>query len=249
MITTQHSPTQNQLLAALPPADFARLLPHLELVSMPLGAELYESSSDQKHVYFPINAVMSLLCVMEDGLLAEADLVGNEGIIGISQLLIGEIKPSRIVVQNAGYGYRLNARLVQQEYNRGGAVLRLLLRYTQMQTMQMAHTAACHRQHSIEQQICRSLLGTLDRITSDSLTVTQELISNRLGLPSKRVIDAAEKLQRAGLISYRRGHIDVLDRSGLKMVVCDCYTMLKAEVDRLLLDFLQGRSSPNLNIS
>ena len=242
-----HSPTQNRLLAALPSADLARLLPNLELVSMPLGAALYESSRQQEHVYFPINAVMSVQCVMEDGVLAEADVVGNEGIIGISQLLIGEIKPHRICVQNAGYGYRLNARLIQYEYNRGGPMLRLLLRYAETQTTQMAHTAACHRQHSAAQKISRCLLGTLDRLQSDSFTVPLQLISSRLGLPNESAIDAADQLQRTGLISYRHGQIDVLDRFGLKNSVCACYARLKAEVDRLLQVLLQGHSSYTLD--
>lgn len=237
-----HSPTQNHLLAALPSAELARLLPDLELVSMPLGAALYESSRHQEHVYFPISAVMSVQCLM-DGVLAEADIVGSEGIIGISQLLIGEIKPNRISVQNAGYGYRLNARLMQHEYNRGGPVLRLLLRYAETQTAQMAHTVECHRQHSAEQKISRCLLGTLDRLQSDSLTVPLKLISSRLGLPNESAIDAANQLQRTGLISYRDGQIDVLDRFGLKNSVCACYARLKAEVDRLLQVLLQGHSS------
>lgn len=241
-----HSPTQNHLLAALPSAELARLLPDLELVSMPLGAELYESSRHQEHVYFPISAVMSVQCVMDD-VLAEADVVGNEGIIGISQLLLGQIKPDRISVQNAGYGYRLNARLMQHEYNRGGPVLRLLLRYAETQTAQMAHTAACHRQHSAEQKISRCLLGTLDRLQSDSLTVPLQLISSRLGLPNESAIDAANQLQRTGLISYRHGQIDVLDRFGLKNSVCACYARLKAEVDRLLQVLLQGHSSYTLD--
>ena len=240
-----HSPTQNHLLAALRSAELARLLPDLERVSMSLGAELYESSRHQEHVYFPINAVMSVQCLMDD-VLAEADIVGNEGIIGISQLLIGEIKPNRISVQNAGYGYRLNARLMQHEYNRGGPVLRLLLSYAETQTAQMAHTIECHRQHSAEQKISCCLLGTLDRLQSDSLTVPLQLISSGLGLPNESAIDAANQLQRTGLISYRHGQIDVLDRFGLKNSVCACYARLKAEVDRLLQVLLQGHSSYTL---
>lgn len=237
-----HSPRQNHLLAALPSDDFARLLPNLELVFMPLGAELYESSRHQAHVYFPVNAVMSVQCMMDDGVLAEADILGNEGVIGISQLFIGEVKPNRIFVQSAGYGYRLNARLMQAEYNYCGSMLRHLLSYVVVQTTQMTHTAACHRQHSVEKQMCRCLLGTLDRIPSDSLTAPLQLISSRLGLPNERVIDAAEQLQGAGLISYHHGQIDVLDPFGLKSAVCECYTMLKSEVDRLLQQ-LQGQSS------
>lgn len=234
-----HNPKQNHLLAALPSADLARLLPDLELVAMPLGAELYESSHRQEHVYFPINAVMSVQCLMEDGVMAEADVVGNEGIIGISQLLIGEIKPNRISVQNAGYGYRLNARLLQYEFNHGGPILRLLLRYAETQTMQMAHTAACHRQHSAEQKMCRCLLGSLDRAPSDSLTVTLQLVSSRLGLSNQRAVDAAEQLHRAGLISYHGDQIDVLDRVALKSAVCACYETLKAGVGRLLQELMQ----------
>lgn len=246
-ICMPHSPTRNYLLAALPSADLARLLPNLELVTMPLGAELYESGRHQEHVYFPINAVMSVQCMMNDGVLAEADVVGNEGIIGISQLLIGEIKPHRICVQNAGYGYRLNARLMQHEYNCGGPMLRNLLRYAETQTTQMAHTAACHRQHSAEQKITRSLLGTLDRLQSGSLTVPLQLISSRLGLPNESAIDAADQLQRTGLISYHNGQIDVLDWFGLKNSACACYAILKAEVERMIQALLQGHSSNTLS--
>jgi CRP-like cAMP-binding protein len=224
------------LLSALPAADFERLLPHLELVWMPLGDTLFESSLYPEYVYFPTNAIASLLSHVERGALTEIAVVGNEGILGISQLLVGDNEPGRAVVLSAGYGYRLKNKLMQEEYNHGGPVLRLMLRYAQTLSAQMAVTIACHRQHTIEQQLCRMLLLSLDRLPGNDLIVTQNLIANMLGVHSEGVAQAADKLQRAGLIHYRRGHIDVLNRSGLKGVVCDCYTAVKREVDRLLSD-------------
>lgn len=235
-----HSPTQNHLLAALPAAEFARLSPHLELVPMPLGEALYESGGRLNHVYFPTTSIVSLLYVLEDGASAEIAVVGNEGILGISLFMGGETTPSRAVVQSAGYGYRLKAQLLKQEFNRAGPVLRLLLRYTQALITQMSQTAVCNRHHSVEQQLCRWLLLSLDRLSSDSLNMTQELIANMLGVRREGVTEAAGKLQRAGLIRYSRGRIEVLDRPGLEEAVCECYAVVKTEFDRLLADIPRG---------
>ena len=231
-----HSPKQNHLLAALPTAEFDRLSPHLELVPMPLGEALYESGGHLQHVYFPTTSIVSLLYVFEDGASAEIAVVGNEGLLGISLFMGGETTPSRAVVQSAGYGYRLKAQPLKQEFNRAGPVLHLLLRYTQALITQMAQTAVCNRHHSVEQQLCRWLLLSLDRLSSDSLTMTQELIANMLGVRREGVTEAAGKLQRAGLIRYRRGHIEVLDRPGLEQAVCECYAVVRLEFDRLLSD-------------
>jgi CRP-like cAMP-binding protein len=246
---TPHNPTQNHLLAALPAAEFDRLSPHLELVAMPLGEALYESGGHLHHVYFPTTSIVSLLYVLADGASAEIAVVGNEGILGISLFMGGETTPSRAVVQSAGYGYRLKAQLLKQEFNRAGPVLHLLLRYTQALITQMAQTAVCNRHHSVEQQLCRWLLLSLDRLSSDSLTMTQELIANMLGVRREGVTEAAGKLQRAGLIRYSRGRIAVVDRPGLEKAVCECYAGVKTEFDRLLSDIprgdpLHGRASP-----
>jgi CRP-like cAMP-binding protein len=230
-----HSPTQNQLLAALPPAEFARLAPHLELIAMPLGEALYESGGRLQHVYFPTTAIVSLLCMLENGASAEIAVVGHDGILGISLFIGGETTPSRAVVHSAGFGYRLKAQLLKQEFNRAGPMLHLLLRYTQSLITHMAQTAVCNRHHSIEQQLCRWLLLSLDRLASDSLTITQELIANMLGVRREGVTEAAGNLQRAGLIRYSRGRIEVLDRPGLEEVVCECYSVVKTEADRLRL--------------
>ena len=239
-MTSLHSPTQNHLLAALPAAEFARLSPHLEPVPMPLGEALYESGGRLNHVYFPTTSIVSLLYVLEDGASAEIAVVGNEGILGISLFMGGETTPSRAVVQSAGFGYRLKAQLLKQEFNRAGPVLRLLLRYTQALITQMAQTAVCNRHHSVEQQLCRWLLLSLDRLSSDSLNMTQELIANMLGVRREGVTEAAGKLQRAGLIRYSRGRIEVLDRPGLEKAVCECYAVVKTEFDRLLTDIPRG---------
>jgi CRP-like cAMP-binding protein len=246
---TPHNPTQNHLLAALPAAEFDRLSPHLELVAMPLGEALYESGGHLHHVYFPTTSIVSLLYVLADGASAEIAVVGNEGILGISLFMGGETTPSRAVIQSAGYGYRLKAQLLKQEFNRAGPVLHLLLRYTQALITQMAQTAVCNRHHSVEQQLCRWLLLSLDRLSSDSLTMTQELIANMLGVRREGVTEAAGKLQRAGLIRYSRGRIEVVDRPGLEKAVCECYAVVKTEFDRLLSDIprgdpLHGRASP-----
>ncbi len=237
---TPPSPTQNHLLAALPAAEFERLSPHLEPIPMPLGEVLYESGAQLHHVYFPTTAIVSLLYVLEDGASAEIAVVGNEGILGISLFMGGDTTPSRAVVQSAGHGYRLKAERLKQEFNRAGPVLRLLLRYTQALITQMTQTAVCNRHHSIEQQLCRWLLLSLDRLSSDSLTMTQELIANMLGVRREGVTEAAGKLQRAGLIRYSRGRIEVLDRPGLEKAVCECYAVVKKEYDRLLADIPHG---------
>jgi CRP-like cAMP-binding protein len=229
-----HNPRQNRLLAALPAAEFQRLLPRLELVPMPLGQAMYEAGSRLQHVYFPTTSIVSLLYVMEDGASAEIAVVGNEGILGIALFMGGETTPSRAVVQSAGYGYRLKASLLKREFNRAGPVLHLLLRYTQALITQMAQTAVCNRHHTVEQQLCRWLLLSLDRLRSNHLTMTQELIANMLGVRREGVTEAAGKLQHAGLIRYRRGRIEVLDRRALEAQACECYAVVKRESDRLL---------------
>ncbi|MEO8717966.1 MAG: Crp/Fnr family transcriptional regulator [Burkholderiales bacterium] len=239
-MTVPHNPTQNQLLAALPKADYERLLPNLELVPMPLGEVLYESGGRLNHVYFPTTCIVSLLYVLENGASAEIAVVGNEGILGISLFMGGETTPSRAIVQSAGFGYRLRSQVIKQECNRAGPVLRLLLRYTQALITQMTQTAVCNRHHSVEQQLCRWLLLSLDRLATDEVSMTQELIANMLGVRREGVTEAAGKLQRAGLIQYRRGRIDVLDRPGLEKAVCECYAVVKLEFDRLLTDFPRG---------
>ncbi|HSH72313.1 MAG TPA: Crp/Fnr family transcriptional regulator [Methylophilaceae bacterium] len=231
---SNHTPTQNHLLNALPKTEYDRLLAHLELVNMPLGEVLYESGGHLKHVYFPTSAIISLLYVMEDGSSAEIAVVGNEGILGISLFMGGETTPSRAVVQSAGYGYRLKSQLLKDEFNRNGPVLRLLLRYTQALITQMAQTAVCNRHHSVEQQLCRWLLLSIDRLAKDEIIMTQELIANMLGVRREGVTEAAGKLQRAGLIDYSRGHIKVINRLGLEARSCECYRVVKDEFDRLL---------------
>jgi CRP-like cAMP-binding protein len=228
------TPRQNHLLDALPEPEFQRLAPHLELVKMPLGEALYESGGKLQYVYFPTTCIVSLLYVMEDGASAEIAVVGNEGILGISLFMGGDTTPSRAVVQSAGFGYRLKAQLLKDEFNRAGPLLRLLLRYTQALITQMAQTAVCNRHHSVEQQLCRWLLLSLDRLSSDELTMTQELIADMLGVRREGVTESAGKLQRAGLIIYSRGHIKVLNRPGLEKRVCECYQVVKTEFDRLL---------------
>jgi CRP-like cAMP-binding protein len=235
-----HRTTQNHLLAALPAAEYERLAPHLELVSMPLGQVLCESGGRLRHLYFPTTSIVSLLYVLEDGASAEIAVIGNEGLLGISLFMGGETTPSRAVVRSAGHGYRLEAQLLQQEFNRAGPVMRLLLRYTQALITQMTQTAVCNRHHSIEQQLCRALLLSLDRLAGNSLTMTQELIANMLGVRREGVTEAAGNLQRAGLIRYSRGHIEVLDRAGLEQAVCECYRVVKLEFDRLLSDIPRG---------
>jgi len=227
-------PQQNHLLAALPAGDYERLAPHLELIPLKLGEVLYEPGVRLRYVYFPTTSIVSLLYVMEDGASAEIAIVGNEGILGISLFMGGETTPSRAVVQSAGYGYRLKAQLLKDEFQRFGPMLHLLLRYTQALITQMAQTAVCNRHHSVDQQLCRWLLLSLDRLASNELSMTQELIANMLGVRREGVTEAAGKLQDAGLISYRRGRITVLDRPGLEARSCECYEVVKKELDRLL---------------
>jgi CRP-like cAMP-binding protein len=227
-------PRQNHLLAALPSAEWWRWQPALEPVEMPLGQILYESGAALAHVYFPTTAIISLLYVMENGASAEIAVVGNEGLVGIALFMGGESTPSRAVVQSAGRGFRLKAQFMKEEFNRAGPVLHLLLRYTQALITQMAQTAVCNRHHSLDQQLCRWLLLSLDRLQANELTMTQELIANMLGVRREGVTEAAHKLQRAGLISYARGHIVVLDRPGLEKRTCECYAVVKKEYGRLL---------------
>ena len=229
-----HSPHQNRLLATLPAAEYERLLPHLELVPMPLGEVLYESGGELRHAYFPTTCIVSLLYVMENGASAEIAVVGNEGVVGVALFMGGGTMPNRAVVQSAGHAYRLRGALMLQEFERFGALLRLLLRYTQALITQMAQTAVCNRHHSVDQQLCRWLLLSLDRLPSNHLVMTQELIANMLGVRREGVTEAAGKLQWAGLIDYQRGHITVLDRPGLEARVCECYQVVKLEFDRLL---------------
>ena len=225
---------QNHLLAALPADDYMRLEPHLEHVELELGEVLYEPGGRMRYVYFPTTAIVSLLYVMNDGASAEIAIVGNDGILGISLFMGGESTPSRAVVQSAGLGYRMNAALLKEEFSRFGVVMHLLLRYTQALITQMAQTAVCNRHHTIDQQLCRWLLLSLDRLSSNDLTMTQELIANMLGVRREGVTDAAGKLQAAGLIRYRRGTITVLDRAGLEARSCECYQVVKTEFERLL---------------
>jgi len=229
-------PRRNQLLAALPEHEWQRWSPQLECVEMPLGQVMYESGRTQSHVYFPIDAIVSLLYVMENGASAEIAVVGNEGIVGISLFMGGESTPSRAVVQSAGQGFRLSARTIKDEFNRSGPVMHLLLRYTQALITQMTQTAVCNRHHTLDQQLCRWLLLSLDRLHGTQLAMTQELIANMLGVRREGVTEAALKLQKAGLIRYSRGRISVLDRPGLEARTCECYAVVKKEYDRLLPD-------------
>jgi CRP-like cAMP-binding protein len=228
------NPKHNKLLAALPEADRQRWLPNLEPVDMPLGEVLYEPGDTLSHVYFPTTAIVSLLYVMENGASAEIAVAGNEGIVGISLFMGGESTPSRAVVQSAGQALRMRAQILKDEFGQHGPVLHLLLRYTQALITQMAQTAVCNRHHSLDQQLCRWLLLSLDRLQGDQLLMTQELIANMLGVRREGVTEAAVKLQKAGFITYARGHIRVLDRSGLEKCTCECYAVVKREYDRLL---------------
>ena len=224
----------NQLLAALPDAEWQRWSPMMEPVHMPLGQVLYESGDTMKHVYFPITSIISLLFVTENGASAELAVVGNEGIVGISLFMGGGSTPSRAVVQSGGEGYRLHAMVMKKEFDRGGPVLHLLLRYTQALITQMAQTAVCNRHHSLDQQLCRWLLLSMDRLTGNELVMTQELIANMLGVRREGVTEGALKLQKLGLIRYARGHITVIDRVGLEQRSCECYAVVRKEYDRLL---------------
>jgi CRP-like cAMP-binding protein len=232
------SPNQNHLLAALPTAEFEPLAAHLELVKMPLGQMLYEPGGQLQHAYFPTTSIISLHYVMASGATAETAGVGNEGMLGVSLFMGGDTTPSSAVVQTAGQAYRLERRLLKQEFNRAGLLQRLLLRYTQALLTQMAQTAVCNRHHTLEQQLCRWLLLTLDRQPSNELVMTQELVASMLGVRREGITVAAGDLQRAGFISYRRGHIAVLNRAGLEAHACECYAVVKKELKRLLSDVL-----------
>jgi len=227
-------PKQNHLLAALPEAEWQRCLPHLEWVDLPLGQVLYESGTTLSHAYLPTTGIVSLLYVMENGASAEIAVVGNEGIVGISLFMGGGSTPSRGVVQSAGGGFRVRAQVIKEEFDRAGPVMHLLLRYTQALITQMAQTAVCNRHHSLDQQLCRWLLLSLDRLPGNELMMTQELIANMLGVRREGVTEAAHKLQAIGLIRYARGHITVLDRPALEQRVCECYAVVRKEYDRLL---------------
>ena len=229
-------PKSNHLLGALPASDLQRWLPQLEPVTMPLGLVLYESGRTLSHVYFPTTAIVSLLYVMENGASAEIAVVGHEGVVGISLFMGGESTPSRAVVQSAGQGLRLRANVIKQEFQQAGPAMHLLLRYTQALITQMAQTAVCNRHHSLDQQLCRWLLLSLDRLQGSELVMTQELIANMLGVRREGVTEGALKLQKLGLIRYSRGHITVLDRPGLEQRTCECYAVVKNEYDRLLPD-------------
>ena len=228
----------NHLLSALPDAEWQRWLPMLEVVDMPLGQVLYESGGTMQHVYFPTTSIVSMLYVTESGASAELAVVGNEGIVGISLFMGGGSTPSRAVVQSAGAGYRLEALVMKKEFDRAGAVLHLLLRYTQALITQMAQTAVCNRHHTLDQQLCRWLLLSMDRLQGNELVMTQELIANMLGVRREGVTEGALKLQKLGLISYARGRITVLDRLGLEKRSCECYAVVRKEYDRLLPDRL-----------
>jgi len=235
-MSSPHNPSQNHILAALPTAEFEPLAAHLELVPLALGEILYEPGGQLQHAYFLTTAIVSLHYVTESGASAETAGVGNEGLVGISLFMGGDTTPSSAVVQTAGHAYRLERRLLKQEFNRGGLLHRVLLRYTQALMTQMNQTAACNRHHSVEQQLCRWLLLTLDRLPSNELVMTQDLVASMLGVRREGITEAAGNLQRAGLIRYRRGHISVLERPGLEAAVCECYAVVKKELVRLLSD-------------
>jgi len=229
----QHLPEQNHLLAALSPEERERIFPHLRLVSMPLGKVLYESGDALEYVYFPTDSIVSLLYVLESGASAEISVVGYEGLIGIALFMGGGTTPSRAIVQSAGHAYRLAGQRLKDEFHRNGGLQLLLLRYTQALITQMAQTAVCNRHHSVDQQLCRWLLLSLDRLKSTKLVMTQELIANMLGVRREGVTDAAGKLQKLGAISYSRGRITVLDRPQLERLCCECYSVVKRETDRI----------------
>jgi CRP-like cAMP-binding protein len=244
----KQDPNQNHLLAALLDAEFDRLAPHLELIPMRLGDVLYESGGKLSYVYFPTSSIVSLHYLLENGGSSEIAGVGNEGVLGISLFMGGNTTPSRAVVQTGGHGYRLPSPVLMEEFNRAGPVMRLLLRYTQALLTQMSQTAVCNRHHTVEQQLCRFLLLTLDRLPTNELTMTQELIASILGVRREGVTEAAGRLQSYGLISYRRGHITVIDRAGLENDVCECYAVVKKEFARLLSD-VRHRQVPTVSIA
>jgi CRP-like cAMP-binding protein len=233
-MSATRSPRDNHLLSALPAPDYDRLCSALELVPLELGQVLYESGGEQGYVYFPLQSIVSLLYVMQNGASAEIAVVGDEGVVGIALFMGGESTPSRAVVQSSGHAYRLQAKLLKTEFERGGPLQVLLLRYTQALITQMAQTAVCNRHHAVEQQLCRWLLLSLDRLSGNELSMTQELIANMLGVRREGVTEAAGKLQQAGIIEYSRGRITVTDRPRLEKLVCECYAVVKKEYDRLL---------------
>ena len=241
-----HNPSQNHLLAALPAADFARLAPHLELVPMRLGDMLYEPGEQLQHAYFPTTCIISMHYVMASGASAESAGVGNEGVVGISLFMGGDTTPSSAVVQTAGHAYRLERRLLETEFKAAGLLQRLLLRYTQALIAQISQTAVCNRHHSVEQQLCRWLLVTLDRIPSGQFVMTQELVASMLGVRREGITEAAGALQQCGFIRYRRGQIAVLQRSGLEGRACECYGVVKTELARLLSDVRYRQEQPAL---
>ncbi len=243
-MTSPHSPKQNHVLAVLPDVDYARLLPDLELIAMPLGWAVYESGGHMGFVYFPTTSIVSLLYVMENGSSAEIAVTGNEGMVGISLFMGGESTPSRAVVQSAGNGYRLKASVLKREFALGGNLQHLALRFTQALITQMAQTAVCNRHHTLDQQLCRWLLVSMDRLDGEELVMTQELIANMLGVRREGVTEAAGKLQQDGLIRYSRGHIRIVDRAKLERRVCECYAVLKREYDRLLPYRIPGVTVP-----
>ena len=243
-ISLMHDPKQNHLLAALLADEYERLAPHLELIQMQLGDVLCESGGKLQYAWFPTSAIISLHYLLENGGSAEIAGVGNEGLLGVSLYMGGTTTPSRAVVQTAGYGYRLRAQLLIDEFNLAGPAMRLLLRYTQALLTHMSQTAVCNRHHTVEQQLCRWLLLTMDRMHGNELTMTQELIANMLGVRREGVTEAAGRLQNQGYIRYRRGHITVLDRAGLESDVCECYQVVKKEFARLLSDGRQGQGDP-----
>jgi CRP-like cAMP-binding protein len=228
------TPQQNHVLAALPPEALERITPFLEVTALPLGKVLYESGDTLRHVYFPIDAIVSLLYVMANGASAEIAVVGNEGVVGLALFMGGESTTNRAIVQSSGTAYRLLGKRFKDEVNRHTELLRVMLRYSQALITQMAQTAVCNRHHSIDQQLCRWLLLSLDRLSGNHLTMTQELIANMLGVRREGVTEAAGRLQRLGVITYRRGQITVLDRSRLEQLCCECYAVVKKETDRLL---------------
>ena len=234
MVDTAHALRRNHLLAALSAGALERVLPHLRLVAMPLGKVLYEPGDLLSHVYFPTDCIVSLLYVLTDGSSAEISVVGNDGVIGIALFMGGETTPSRALVQSGGHAYELHGQLLKNEFHRDGAMQLLLLRYTQALITQMAQTAVCNRHHSVDQQLCRWLLLSLDRLSGNRLTMTQELIANMLGVRREGVTEAAGKLQKLGVIKYQRGQITVMDRPRLEQLCCECYAVVRKESDRLL---------------
>jgi CRP-like cAMP-binding protein len=239
-ILSSNTPKSNRLLAALPEESYRALLPFLEEVPLPLGMVVYESGGEQRYVYFPVSSIVSLLYVLADGASAEIAVTGNEGLVGISLFMGGETTPSRAVVQSAGHGFRLKGEVLRKEFESGGVFQHLLLRYTQALITQMTQTAVCNRHHSVDQQLCRWLLLSLDRLPGNELVMTQELIANMLGVRREGVTEAAGKLQDEGMIRYSRGHITVLDREKLEARVCECYAVVKKEYDRLLPEGFQA---------